>query len=628
MCRGGSGAAEVKCKSNVSVMTYAGVHAKGVELACRCASRHVLILSSMAGIQVSGLLANQAFDWKSVVDQLIEVEKIPVKKLEAEKEGNTDKMEALGEVTTALQALQDSLQSIRANNVFSARAVTSDDTATTWKSSSALGAPVGDYKFAVSQLATPSRFEGGLNIGSSLAATNDVSGVTLATMRTSPAVTAGYFSVNGQRVTIALTDSLQDVFDKISTATGGTVTAAYDAGTDRITITDTNPDPTAKLVLGASNDTSNFLVSAKLGSPASGLVAQSTVALGTVARTGVLNSAGLATPIAGLDVDGKGSFTVNGVAISYDPAVDSFGSILSKINNAGAGVTASYDANLDQVRILNKSTGEVGISIQDVTGNLAAALGLSTSTGGSLIVGDNAEFTVGDGGPTLISRSNTLDESVHGIAGLSVTVNSETTQTLTVQSDTDTMQVSIEDFIDKFNAVQELIDEKTKITVAAGSVSASVLSGNREIQAWAQNLRRMAFDAVSGLTGSVDRLDDLGIDFDGTTSRLVIKNQGKLTTALSDKPEDVQAFFVSGSSGMVPAMYGTLTTLITASRSQRDTISKSSLKIDEQIATLQTRIENQREMLTNAFIRMLEAQSIAQQQNQSLTNSFFRDNKN
>ncbi|MEN9634614.1 MAG: hypothetical protein RL077_3018, partial [Verrucomicrobiota bacterium] len=35
----------------------------------------------MAGIQVSGLLSNAAFDWKSIVDQLIEAESVPIKTL-------------------------------------------------------------------------------------------------------------------------------------------------------------------------------------------------------------------------------------------------------------------------------------------------------------------------------------------------------------------------------------------------------------------------------------------------------------------------------------------------------------------------------------------------------------------
>ena len=42
--------------------------------------------------------------------------------------------------------------------------------------------------------------------------------------------------MNGKTVTVASTDSLQGVFTKIATATGNAVTASYDSGTDKITL--------------------------------------------------------------------------------------------------------------------------------------------------------------------------------------------------------------------------------------------------------------------------------------------------------------------------------------------------------------------------------------------------------
>ena len=578
----------------------------------------------MAGIQISGLLANQAFDWKSVVDQLIAVSKIPVTNLEKEKATNTEKVAALAEINTAFEALQDSLQTIRADSIFKSRAVTSDNAATTWKSSSASGAPVGSYTLAVGQLATASKVTGASDIGATLAASNDVTGVTLSTMRTSAAVTAGYFSVNGQRVTIALTDSLQDVFDKISTATGGSVTASYDQATDKVTLTDSNPTPGAQLLLGASNDTSNFLTVMKLGNSGS-LTTASTATLGTLAKAAPLNTAGLNTAITGLDGDGNGAFTINGVSIAYNPATDSLAALMNRINESAAGVTASYDSAADKVTLKNKSTGDVGITLADTTGNLLGALGLTSAAGGVFNRGDNAEFTI-NGGATIVSRSNTFDETAHGIAGLSVTVNTETTQTLTVESDAGAMQSAIENFIARFNDVQDLIEARTKVTIGGGNVSTSVLSSNREVQDWAADLHQMAFNVVSGVTGSIKRLDDLGIDFDGVTGRLKIKDQGKLSTALTDQPEEVEKYFMSGSSGQIPQMYGALSSLMSANRGQQSSLGASSLKIDEQITTLLSRIETERETLTNAFIRMLNAQSEAQSQNTAITNAFFKNN--
>jgi flagellar hook-associated protein 2 len=570
------------------------------------------------GIQVSGLLSNQAFDWKSIVDQLIAADGIPINKLTAEKTANNDKASALATLQTGLQDLQDSVQAMRADNVFASRTVSSDTANTTWKSSSVTGAAIGSYKVAVSQLATAAEFKGGSPIAAGLATTSDVSGVTLATMRTATAVTAGTFTVNGQAVTIALTDSLQDVFDKI-TAADPTVTASYDESTDGITLTQAS----GELVLGAANDTSNFLATMKLAN-SGGSAVTSLARLGTLAPTSTLDSAGLAADLGG--VSSSGSFTVNGVAISFDLTTDSLTNVINRINSSTAGVTAAYDSANDRLVLTNKSTGDTGIGLSDSTG-LLGALGLTTATGGALVHGKNALFKINDG-PTLASTGNTLDATVHGITGLSVTVNSETTQTLQVESDTQTMQASIQDFIDKFNVLQDFLEENTKITVTGNNVSTSTLSDNREVQEWGRKLQSLAFEAVSGLTGSVTRMDNLGIDFDGVTGKLALKDSGKLATALGDHPDDVSSFFLQSSTGFVAKMYGYLSTIKASDLSQQSSLAKSNTDIDTQISTLQSRLDSEREQLTNSFIAMLDAQSAAQSQNTYLTNQFFKSSSN
>ena len=184
------------------------------------------LLFSMAGIQVSGLLSNAAFDWKSIVDQLIEAESVPIKTLTAESAKNTGKSTVLGTIKTALTDLQDSVQAMRRDNVFSMRAVQSSAASTTWTTTSASNAPVGSYAIAVSRLATRAPQVGENDVGGKLSASNDVSALTLANLNTATAVTAGSFSINGAQVTVATTDSLQDVFTAIATATGGDVTGS------------------------------------------------------------------------------------------------------------------------------------------------------------------------------------------------------------------------------------------------------------------------------------------------------------------------------------------------------------------------------------------------------------------
>ncbi len=402
------------------------------------------------------------------------------------------------------------------------------------------------------------------------------------------------------------------MFDKISAATDGKVTGAYDPATDHVSLTST----TGTLLLGASNDTSNFLQVMQLANNGTATT-ESASALGVLKVNSVLNDSGLKTLPAS-----NGSFSVNGVPISYDLTKDSLTSVLNRITNSTAGVTATYDSANDRVVFTNKTTGDVGLGLVEDPGGLLTSLGVA---GAAVTRGSNAEFTV-DGGPTLFSMTNTLDSSVHGITGLSVTVNTESTQTLNVQSDTSSMQTAVQDYIDKFNAVQDLIEENTKVTIAGTKTTAAILANNQEIQSWGRKLRSMAFNQVADVIGTVKDMDDLGLDFDGINGHILIKNAGKLNAALADHPDDVQSYFSSGGKGLVPQMYSMLTDMMKSDSTQQENIRRSTTSINAQIATMQARIDNEREKLTNSFIQMLDAQSAAKSQNTTLTNTFFKNN--
>src|SRR6185369_5771987 len=102
---------------------------------------------------------------------------------------------------------------------------------------------------------------------------------------------------------------------------------------------------------------------------------------------------------------------------------------------------------------------------------------------------------------------------------------------------------AINDFITRFNDVQAYIDSKTQVTSANGKVTTSVLTSNREIQGWQRSLRSLAFSAVSGVTGTINRLENLGIDFSVSGNTLAVRDEAKLTTALNERADDVAKFF-------------------------------------------------------------------------------------
>ena len=566
--------------------------------------------------QLSGLASG--LDWRTLVDKLIAAERGPQNRLRAQQTRYQQQSGALDAVKSKLTDLQTSIKGLsNSDSVYAARTATLAGTSTSWTAIASAGADAGTYQIDVTQLATRTQRVGASDVGAGLSATSNVSALTIGTLSIATAITAGEFTVNGARISVAKTDSLQDVFDQISTKTGGAVTASYDPLADKVQL-----NSGSEIVLGSANDSSNFLTALQLFNNGTGVVLPPK-ALGVVSVTAAIQNANLKTPITAVDGSGNGTFQINGVDITYHTGTDSIQAIVAKINASTAGVSASFDKANDRFVLSNKTTGDVGLAISEAPGGLLQALGLNT--GATLARGKNTEFSI-DGGPTLISTSNTLDAASTGITGLSVTVNSETSESVTVGVDNSGLRGKVEDFIAKFNALQTYVGNATRTTTtSSGGVSTSILSGNREVSDVASGLRRLVFDAVPGLTGTIRRLESLGIDFKTGTSQLEIKNAAALDTALANNPSDVKTLFTDSSNGLVTKLDAYLTQTIGTTgviATQTQNLTKQSTGIDDQIAAMERRIAQEQAQLEQSFIHMEQAQSQLQSQLASLTNAF------
>jgi flagellar hook-associated protein 2 len=233
-------------------------------------------------------------DWKSLVDQLAQVERAPQSRLRIEQNKIENRNNAFGSIKTQMSVLKNRVDTLKDPAFFDSRTASSSDS-TVLSATVGSGAAIGTYAFNISQLATAARKLGASDSGAALATTSDVSGVTLSSAGFSTAVTAGDFTVNGKRITIATTDTLKAVFDKIDAATGGQVTASYDPGTDRIGLTATS----GEIVLGSATDTSNFLGVARLYNNGTGTV-NSASSLGGVKLGSTLATANFATAARGV----------------------------------------------------------------------------------------------------------------------------------------------------------------------------------------------------------------------------------------------------------------------------------------------------------------------------------------
>ena len=565
----------------------------------------------MAGIDLSLSGLASGFDWKTLVDQLAQVERAPQQRLRVEQNQLEQRNNAYGSIKTELGVLQSRVDALKEATLFDSRTTQTSDS-TVASATAGDGAASGSYVFNVIQLATAAKRTGTLNIGRPLNATADVSALALADAGFTTAVSAGTFSVNGKQVTIAATDTLQQVFDKIATATNNAVTASYDPVGDKISLSSSG-----EIVLGSATDTSNFLQVAKLYNNGTGTVASS-AALGGVRLSAALASANLATAVSD-GGNGTGEFKINGVSISFNAATDSIANILTRINNSTAGVTAGYDSVNDRFVLTSKATGDMNVALEDVTGNFLAATGLSGST---LTRGKNLLYTI-NGSDQLVSQSNTITESSSGIAGLSVTALKEATATVTVGTDAAKIKKAINDFIDAYNRVQSVIDTNTtSSTDSKGVVTAGVLAADSDADEIATTLRRTTFSQVSGLSGVLDHLADLGITTSGDNNNLALSDESALDAALNDNLESLKQLFTDATGGIAVNLAAYLDRTIGDNGSliaKQDGLTKQASDIDTQVAELEKIVQANRAQMLEQFTAMETAQQKVNQQLQFLS---------
>ena len=574
-------------------------------------------------LSISGLASG--FDWKSLVDQLVEVERAPQKRLLNDQNKIEIQKNGIQALQGKLKSLKTTVDSLAESTLFESRTVsTSDSSIATAKVTQGLS--TGSYNFKISQLATSASFQGLSNTGKSIGST----AVSLGSAGFAQDITTGTFTINGHEVTISSTSqTLQEVFDAIKTATtdagtGGYVEASYDADTDKITLTSKNADGSDSdepIVLESETDTSNFLQAAKLFYSHSGTVT-SADSLGAVRVGKLLSQANLATEIIG---GSTGEFKINGVSINYDTGVDNISSIMTRINNSAAGVTASYDSVNDRFTLVNKSTGDRGIALEDVNGNFLHATQL---VGGSLQRGNNLLYTINDGGQ-LFSQSNTISSSSSGIEGLTVSVTDAGADgnpaevTITVSSDTEAVKTAIEKFITDYNSTQSLLDTLTANTTdEKGKVSAGMFASDWDVNQIASTLRNKAYGEIEGLDTTLTSLAKIGITTSGYDNSLTLDDSDLLDEYLENNLNDLKQLFTDETNGLATRLNTYLEQLTdeddgTLSERQ-STLAKQSSAIDTQIEDLERIVQANRQMLVNNFVSMESARSNINQQLQFL----------
>src|SRR5487761_2791362 len=113
-------------------------------------------MSSTTGVNLSLSGLASGFDWQTLVSELANVERAPEQLLQAQQSTMNQQNSAWGSIQSLLSTLQTRVDALKDPTLFDSRTTQAADT-TVANASVTSGAPLGNYTFNITQLATAAR---------------------------------------------------------------------------------------------------------------------------------------------------------------------------------------------------------------------------------------------------------------------------------------------------------------------------------------------------------------------------------------------------------------------------------------------------------------------------------------
>lgn len=386
---------------------------------------------------------------------------------------------------------------------------------------------------------------------------------------------AGTFNLNLNGTTTAIaydyssgksySDVVDDLATKINSAMGGNLVAEKVVNGSNVSLKMTVSDSTQYLSVDQTSDTggllgnSNLKLSADKVKAASGLV-----------------SAAVFTPSTG---NSKISFTSTNSG--YDNRIQMLDKSGSALNFLGldAATLASHKQNAD-----DNSAGFI--------------YGANSSTDNQL----NAKVIFN--GINIQSNTNTLDTLATGVTfNLNSTMlASDKDVTVNIQSNVAAVQNKLSDFFAKFNAVYQNIKNKSN----TDSSGRGLFVGDETASALLRSMTNISIGKVAGIqTSNLSYLTQLGITFDPATG-LSLSDSSKLSSAISNKPDQVAALFNS-SSGIAASMYNQISKYVGSDGviAHLQTSLSTTIKYNQdKVTSLQASIDKSAKVLRDQYNRL------------------------
>jgi len=523
-------------------------------------------ISSTGTISVGGLVSG--IDTNSLTDSLVALEQQKVTAITTQQQSSQLALSDLGTVSSMLSTFSTDASAISTMTDFSLFTPSTTNGAAATITGTGSGMQ-GNVNVAVQQLATSwevaSSPQSSAIVGLNLSGTLNISQSAASQLSTG--------TTTPLQVSIASTDTLQNIASKINATTGAGVTASVvtlgtgdtrlmlngvDTGSTSFSVTESDGGNVLSglgLQSSTSNATSNFQLKLAAGGPAT-----ATSTLGSL-YTGIgANNVASGDSITMSWTNGTQSGSATDSNDTFSPPDLSTATVsdLASWMQSTMGNGVSVGVNSSGQLVATGANGQpVSFTLSMGSGS-KGTIPLGSSTGGTnwanvLQQGQSAFYTMN--GISVSSSSNQDSTTVAGatINLVGVTSSTNPPATLSLSLNTTGIQTNIQTMLTDYNNLQDYISQKTTSTdkqstdangLTVNTVTPGELSSDTTVGMLAQQLQTMMTMPIPALAGKTqyNSLASVGITTDATTGHLTI-DQTTFQAALTADPQGVARLF-------------------------------------------------------------------------------------
>lgn len=332
----------------------------------------------MSTFSVSGLASGM--DTDSIIEKMMAIEKKSVTRLKEDQTAINERLKMLQTINASLLEIKTMSSDLTYETPFVAKSVSSSSSTTVSGSVFGPNAAKGTYTIdSITKIASSTYTNTQSAAGKIATADTKISDAV------QKSVTGGSFKINNHEFYVdPANDTLQNIVDNINAASATTgVGASYDDNTGKLTLKNVSSGNKNTIIVGGSEDTSDFLSAVGL----TGAFQDTSSGVTTVTSSSHIGALDKTKTLGNLKFDKDfvgGKIKINGVEISLS-STDTLSQTLTKITNSNAGVIASYDEASDKIKFTSKNTGASFINFEETLNGsnfleLAGVVGVKSSS--------------------------------------------------------------------------------------------------------------------------------------------------------------------------------------------------------------------------------------------------------